>query len=303
MGGGRLGNISPAVQMPFKFDSCYVFLTYPQSNLDHQELHGFINGLCATEWCRIATEEHQSGDPHNHVIAKFARRFTTRNANAFDFQSRHPKIEPVRSVAKAIAYVGKDGQYTDFGQVPAKRDKRDWSSIVDAAAGEELEWLRIVHEERMGPHVAKRLRELSISESIDLAPYDNRPIADSLQIVPTTFKSMLLVGIPGIGKTGWAMLHMPRPCLLVKHVDTLKSFRPGYHKSIFFDDCDFKHYPRATQLQLCDYENQCQIHVRYGIAIIPAEIPRLFCCNFNAEPFIVDTAIQGRRLETIYLIV
>lgn len=303
-GEGRLGgNIRRPTNMPFKFDSQHFFLTYPQSDFTNDELIAAINAIAELEWIRVCREQHQDGNLHSHAVGRFKRRFQTRNPRCFDVAGRHPKVESVRSVRKALDYVSKDGEYTDSGPVPSQQTRRSWTDIVEAAKGDETEWLRTVHEERMGPHVAKRLRELSTSESVDLAEYDQRPISESLSIVPLTFKSLLVVGIPGIGKTGWAMLHMPRPCLLVKHVDTLRSFRPGYHQSIFFDDCDFKHYPRATQLQLCDYENQCQIHVRYGVAVIPAKIPRLFCSNFSCEPFIVDTAIQGRRLETIYIVV
>lgn len=288
--------------MPFKFDSQHFFLTYAQSDIDNQELINGLQLIAELEWVRVCRERHEDGNWHSHAVGRFKRRFQTRNERAFDVAGRHPKIEPVRSIARALEYVSKDGDTLDFGAVPAKQTKRSWADIMEAAKGDEMEWLRAVHEERMGPHVAKRLRELSTSESVDLADYDERPISDSLQIVPSTFKSLLICGPPGIGKTGWAMQNMPRPCLLVKHVDTLRSFRPGYHKSIFFDDCDFKHYPRATQLQLCDFENQCQVHVRYGVAIIPARVPRLFCCNLGCEPFIQDPAIQGRRLESVYLL-
>lgn len=288
--------------MPFKFDSQHFFLTYPQSDIDNNELINALKLIADIEWLRVCRERHEDGNWHSHAVGKFKRRFQSRNERIFDVSGRHPKVEPVRSISRALDYVSKDGDYTDFGTVPVKQAKRAWTDILEAAKGDEVEWLRIVHEERMQQHVAKRIRDLSTSESVDLAPYDNRPIGDSLSIVPTSFESLLLCGIPGIGKTGWAMLHMPRPCLLVKHIDTLRSFRPGYHQSIFFDDCDFKHYPRATQLQICDYENQCQIHVRYGVAVIPARVPRLFACNPGSEPFIQDTAIQGRRLQTIYLL-
>jgi len=286
--------------MPFKFDSQHFFLTYPQSDISNDELIAGLRLIAELEWVRVCRESHSDGSPHSHAVGKFKGRFQTRNERCFDIAGRHPKIESVRSIPKAVDYVSKDGDYTDFGTVPSKSIKRAWTDILEAAQGDEVAWLQAVHEERIGPHVAKRLRELQTSRDVDLDAYDNRPIADSLSILPTEdIKSILVVGPPGCGKTGWAMLHMPRPCLLVKHIDTLRCFRKSYHKSIFFDDCDFKHMPRATQLQICDYENQLQVHVRYGVANIPARVPRLFCCNSGHEPFIQDPAIQERRL-TVY---
>lgn len=283
--------------MPFKFDSQAFFLTYPHSEVTHDELAEHIRSIAAVDWLRVCTERHADGEPHLHAVGRFSKRFQTRNERIFDCQGRHPKIEPVRSVGRALAYVSKDGNYTDYGLVPARQCKRDWAAIRDAAGGDEEEWLRVVFEEKIPQHVAKRLRELHESVDVDLDSYDGRPVNSALETLPATWESMLVIGEPGIGKTGWAMKACPRPCLLVKHVDTLRCYRSGYHASILFDDIEFKHMPRATQLQLCDFENQCQVHVRYGVAVIPAHVPRLFLCNPGCEPFIEDAAIQGRRLR------
>lgn len=288
--------------MPFKFDGQFFFLTYPHSGFSHEELHLQIQSIASVDWLRVCTEAHEDGDPHIHAVGKFKKRFQSRNERVFDFNGRHPKIEPVRSIAKALEYVSKEGNFTDFGTVPSKRAKRDWADIVAAAGGDEQEWLRVVFEERVPQHVAKRLRELRESASVDLDDYDGRPMASSLSTLPTEWTSMLVIGPPGIGKTGWAMLWCKRPCLLVKHIDTLREFRTGYHQSILFDDCKFAHLPRETQLQLCDYENAVQVHVRYGVAKIPAHVPRLFLCNPDSEPFIEDPAIQGRRLRVFRIL-
>lgn len=284
--------------MPFKFDSLTAFLTYPQCDADAQELIDFFNSIKPVQWCRVALEHHEDGSPHRHAVVKFSTRLQSKNERIFDFNGKHPNIQRVRSITAALNYCAKE-EHVDHGPVPSS-SKREWSDIVAAAAGPEEEWLRVCHEERIQPHVSKRLRELKDSAVYDLDEYDGRPIQEDLQLLPQEFTSLCIVGAPGIGKTGWAMRSVPRPALLVKHLDCLKHFRPGYHKSIVFDDCDFKHLPRSTQLQVCDYENQVQVHVRYGVATIPARVPRLFLCNPDCEPFVVDAAIQGRRLQTIY---
>lgn len=286
--------------MPFKFDAESAFLTYAQCSANVDELISFFISIKPVKWCRIASEHHEDGNEHRHAVIKFNGRLQSSNERVFDFNGCHPNIQSCRSIINCLKYCAKE-QFHDHGPVPTT-DKRDWSTITAAAAGEELEWIRVCHEERIQPYVAKRLRELHDSTRFDLVDYDNRVIREDLLLLPQTFTSLCLIGTPGIGKTGWAMQNMPRPALLVKHLDCLKNFRPGYHKSVLFDDCDFKHLPRSTQLQLCDYENQCQIHVRYGVAILPQHVARLFLCNPNCEPFQQDEAIQGRRLQTVYLL-
>lgn len=304
--GGR-GNISclalpgslQTMPAQFRLDAQQFFLTYPHSTFDHEAFWNWLNSLEEALYCRIADETHESGEPHVHAVFKFKRRFQSRDAGVFDYQGRHPNIQRPRSLTKSLDYIAKDGRYTDFGAVPKATAKRDWSEIESAASQSEREWLQCQHEERIMPHVAKRLRELNSTSVYDLSEYDNRPISPVFETLPTEFRSLLVIGRPGIGKTGWAMQIMPRPCLLVKHIDCLRHFDASKHKSILFDDCEFGHLPRPTQLQLCDWENQVQIHVRYGVACIPAHIPRLFLCNPNHEPFKQDDAIQGRRLQVI----
>lgn len=305
------GNINahshkPPLDMPFKFDSESFFLTYPRADIANDDLYNFLASVTDIEWARICREQHADGGFHSHAVGRFRERFQTRQARIFDYEGHHPNIKSTRSIRSALAYVAKDGDYKDYGNVPqpgasTKRTKRPFEQVVAAAKGSQMEWLQCVYEENLQKHFCDDIRRAVQSMSVDLDEYDGRTIGEALSSVPTEFTSMLVVGKPGIGKTGWAMLHMPRPVLLVKHVDTLRYFRPGYHQSILFDDFDAKHFPRATQLQLCDYENQCQIHARYGVSIIPRNVKRLFLCNYNEEPFIQDEAIQGRRLTVIYL--
>lgn len=287
--------------MPFRLDCKTVFLTYPQSDFNNDELYEFLKSIAPVSWARICRETHADGNPHSHCVIGMSKRFTTRNERFFDFKGRHPKVEGCRNVSKALEYCEKAGNYADYGRIPSGSSSKSWEDIVEASQGPELDWLRCVHEQKISMHVAKRLRGLYESGNNDLAEYDGAAYSVILETLPSEWQSMLVIGKPGIGKTMWAMAKSKRPCLLVKHLDQLRYFRPGYHQSIFFDDCDFKHLPRSTQLQICDYDGQCQIHVRYGVACIPRFVPRLFCCNPGNEPFILDEAIQGRRLATYVL--
>lgn len=105
-------------------------------------------------------------------------------------------------------------------------------------------------------------------------------------------KSLVIQGPPGCGKTNWAKIHAKKPALFVSHLDRLKDFRIGIHKSIIFDDLDFQHLPRTSQIHLVDRENPRDIHIRYAVAHIPAGVQKIFTCNH--EPFIRDDAIRRR---------
>lgn len=108
----------------------------------------------------------------------------------------------------------------------------------------------------------------------------------------TGTKSLVIHGPSGCGKTNWAKINSKKPALFVTHLDRLKDFDPGFHSSIIFDDLDFKHLPRTSQIHIVDRENDRDIHVRYRIAHIPKHVQKIFTCNEN--PFIRDEAVSRR---------
>jgi len=105
------------------------------------------------------------------------------------------------------------------------------------------------------------------------------------------------VGPAGCGKTTIAIQYATKPSLFVTHMDILKQFKPGFHKSIIFDDVSFAHLPRETNISIVDTEQPRAIHVRYGVAEIPNGVEKWFTAN--RYPFILgatrfDPAIERR---------
>lgn len=119
-------------------------------------------------------------------------------------------------------------------------------------------------------------------------------ISDTLQqlLVPTDLTSLWVKGPSGIGKTTWALTVSNKPALFVRHLDTLREFRNGYHMTIIFDDMSFQHLPRQAQIELVDRYHPQQIHVRYSVVNLPANIPKIFLSNDDI--FSNDQAINRR---------
>lgn len=113
------------------------------------------------------------------------------------------------------------------------------------------------------------------------------------------WKSLVFVGPAGCGKTTAAKLYAPKPALFVTHLDILKQFRPEYHKSIIFDDISFAHLPRETNIFLADRQDARAIHIRYGVATIPAGIFKWF--TGNRFPFQTNDSAIERRIEVFNL--
>lgn len=106
-------------------------------------------------------------------------------------------------------------------------------------------------------------------------------------------RSIVLRGRSGVGKTEWAKSLIENP-LLISHIDELRSFDRNFHGGIIFDDMDFSHWPRTSQIHLLDQDNQRAIHVRYGIVTIPAHTKKIFTTNVMSLFTLPDPALSRR---------
>ena len=109
-------------------------------------------------------------------------------------------------------------------------------------------------------------------------------------------RSLVLYGESGVGKTNWAKWHMPLPSLFVSHLDCLKDYDPGFHKSIIFDDVSFLHMPREAQIHIVDTFDPRSIHCRYRVANVPAKTPKCFTAN---RRILLDDPAINRRTHVV----
>lgn len=299
----------------FRFSAQRVLLTYSQTGeLTKEEVLFTLQERYHIELYSLGQEEHEDGGWHIHCLLKFDAKTDSRDATLFDvndgIKTHHPNIKPVKRGEahwkKAHNYVEKEDP-TPLCNIP---HTLTWAELLKGSTTVE-EYLAGVRDnyprdyalnfDRLKAfahaHFGGNVNTLEEGFQID---YEWEPPANLQNLVPNWNRSLVIVGPAGCGKTTWAKQHAPKPALFVRHLDSLSRF--SNHKSIIFDDLDFKHMPPSAQKFLVDTENLAEIHVRYRVARIPEGVARIFTAN--EYPFTEDD-IHGpaidRRVNKIYL--
>lgn len=167
----------------------------------------------------------------------------------------------------------------------------------DAKNGKSMKYLWANHTETMvryskGIKEAQRvLCEEKPENKYSLSDFPWEPITD-------WSTSHIIVGAPEIGKTCFAKAHFENP-YLVSHNDELLDFDPLEYDGIVFDDMDYRHTPRTTQIHITDQDDPRAIHCRFRAARIPAHTKKIFTCNVGELPVdLSDPAISRRVTVT-----
>lgn len=80
------------------------------------------------------------------------------------------------------------------------------------------------------------------------------------------------------GKTQFALAHFKKP-LYVRHVDKLADFYGGQYDGIVVDEVNFSHWPISSVINLLNKKDPAHVHIRYTVAVLPAEVKIIFCSN------------------------
>lgn len=258
----------------------------------------------SVEYLVLAREQHKSGQWHFHAAIKFTKPWRTKDSRSFDIDNIHPSIEPARNFNRWVTYCKKDNVFTEYGtyQFEKKTVRITPEELIILAKtmnkGDFLAYCSIGKY----PYAPEIWNQNHKTDHCTLT--EESPIAGSMNTclnhvndIWDKTKTLLLVGDSGIGKTTWCKINMPKPCLMVTHLDDLKRFEPGVHTSILFDDVSVKHLPDTSQIHLVDHDNPRSIHIRYGVARIPAGIVKAFTCN--TIPVNLDMDAIARRCQFI----
>lgn len=303
----------------FQLNSKCILLTWPRCGVPLQDLLDFLWSYDHVQYVCVSSELHQDGSLHRHALVQFSKPYRTRDPACFDFQGFHPNVQGAKKPAAALAYVKKCEDFIEKGnwvektrRVRTDGDEASSTTVPDEstikAKATDLELVDFLiwaatNKVQYAPQIHSAIRlddSFTLKEFVGVREYLLPEFVQILQDSPDWDfqKALIIQGQSGCGKSHYAKTLAPKPALWVTHIEVLRRFKSGYHKSIIFDDCSFKHLPRETQIHLVNYHDPVAIHCRYNPANIPANVPRIFTCNMDCLDY-SDPAI-ARRISIIY---
>jgi len=300
--------------MAFRIQSKNIFLTY--SNLEKQltgncketfnipdkvDLLDWIKAQVCCEYAIVALEEHENGDHHFHAFLKLKHRPDIRDSRFFDWSNLHARIEVARSPNASKTYCMKDGNFVEY---QAEVTVTGQDGLLDKCEEfeEKVDWAQYCCMKKIPFQYMdffwNAVHNVDIHTILDDTPILGRMHKCLMDFEYREYetRNLVIVGPAGCGKTTWAKTHMPKPILMINHIDILKKFRPDYHRSILFDDMGFSHLPRESQINIVDKTDVKDIHRRYGTTSLPSGVVKVFTANIM--PFGSDEAIL-RRIRVI----
>lgn len=294
----------------FRIRTKAFFLTFSRS--PHPVLRDFYEHLLRKNDTLVAgvgvLESHEDGAPHWHFAVRYSDTIDVNDPRYFDWNGSHCQIQACRSWKKTIRYFRKEANPEFFGEQQTNPQKNQ-SETPDLAmhakdAEHQLHYMQWAFANKV-PYSYATYCWNAVRGSRAKTYNDGDEIPGHISLPELQFRlfdleeprSLVLVGPTGCGKTTWALRNAPKPALFVSHLDDLKELTRD-HKSVIFDDMEFSHLPRATQIYLVDREKQRQIHCRYGNATIREGLHRIFTCN---EYPLLDHPAINRRVYRIDL--
>lgn len=304
---------------PFRFAAKRCYLTYSDiGSLTKEDIYYTVDERWPIRYYVLGEEIHPTtGGRHVHCLIEFRTRVDTTDVTCFDVHDGVSQYHPnIQTIKRGQAHWDRILEYcTKEDPCPLANIelKPTWGEMMSDASSAD-EWLRLVKRhypreyalnlQRLEYTAEKNFPTFGPNTICTFSVSPNATMTSALNLLaPLPATTTVVIGPSGCGKTTWAKIYAPKPCLFVRHLDTLKDLGP-HHMSIIFDDLDFRHLPHPTQKYIVDQTDVATIHLRYRVATIPTNITRIFTAN--EYPFMDDgehgQAIR-RRLNLINLFI
>jgi hypothetical protein len=240
-----------------------------------------------------------TGKEHLQVYLETAKKSSLISVKKL-FLPLQPHVEVAKGNLKQNqTYCRKENRYQEWG-VPMHQGSRSDLDVVVKAVNDGLGirdlWIQfpnaMIRYHRGIIAMVNALRILPPPPKYSLSDFPE-VWNKCAEVLP--YKSLIIWGEAGIGKTCWARALMPT-AIFVSHMDDLLSYDTSVHDGIIFDDMDFKHLPRTAQIHLVDTDEPRSIHCRYSVAHIPAGTKKVFLTNERHGEILLtqDSAIKRR---------
>lgn len=271
---------------------------------EKEHLIGLANGVEENEVIRyiiFGEEIGEQGTPHMQGFT--ATKTVKSRKQMLTLLGKRMHLERSRGTAQQNRdYCVKEGNFVEGGDLPSQGTRKDLASVRVAIeeGATEKEIATEFFEQWTRYHQAfRKYRELlATTSSVGKFGLESFP----WRVEMPEEKSVIIWGESGIGKTQFALALLPG-ALMVSHLDDLRKFRAEEHAGIIFDDMDFNHMPRTSQIHLVDMDHDRSIHVRYDVAVIPKYTKKIFTTNnCNGNIFLIDDPAIRRRIEIHHLV-
>lgn len=287
----------------FRLQSKHLFLTYPQCNLDKQDVLDQLRTKLLRYnpiYILVGREKHESGDPHLHSYVHLGLRPDIRSSTFLDLTSTevvfHGNYQAARRPVSTIAYCEKEGDTIEYGSRDGDSRPCGWGSLITSATtADEFQQLVLQHYPRDAVLNSDRIRAFANEHYGRRQHTDYQPEFTSFTI-PTPLQqwldetfttaqsrpvSLCLIGNSRLGKTEWARslgTHMYF-CGMIN----LDEWDDNA-KYMVMDDFDWKFVP--SKKQLIGAQKQIVLTDKYRKkTTVKWGKPVIYLCNFDSDPF------------------
>lgn len=119
----------------FRLEAQTVFLTYPRCPRTKEEALAVLEETFPLDWAVVASESHQDGTPHLHVLARLRSKSRKSGYEIWDrIGGQHGNYQAARNVSAVLRYVKKDGNFIVSGTPPADDSTETTGKVAKGTA-------------------------------------------------------------------------------------------------------------------------------------------------------------------------